>query len=54
VRNHRRAEQLDQLLSEGLESGAAVTPDETYWNDKKAALHYGDGLHITSTLPSPI
>ena len=38
VRNHRRAEQLDQLLSDGLESGASITPDKTYWNDKKAVL----------------
>lgn len=38
VRNHRRGEQLDQLLTEGLESGPSVTPDENYWADKKAAL----------------
>lgn len=38
VRNHRRAEQLDQLLAEGLASGPSSTPDENYWPDKKAAL----------------
>lgn len=38
IRNHRRAEQLDHLLAEGLASGPAVTPDENYWADKKAAL----------------
>ena len=38
VRNHRRGEQLDQLLAEGLESGPPVAPDENYWDDKKAAL----------------
>uniref|UniRef100_A0A2A4Z6L6 Type II toxin-antitoxin system ParD family antitoxin n=1 Tax=OCS116 cluster bacterium TaxID=2030921 RepID=A0A2A4Z6L6_9PROT len=38
VRNHRRAEQLDQLLAEGLESGVAVQPDDNFWAAKKAAL----------------
>lgn len=38
VRNHRRGEQLDQLLAEGLKSGPSFAPDETYWADKKAAL----------------
>jgi putative addiction module CopG family antidote len=38
VRNHRRAEQLDHLLAEGLVSGPGITPDENYWADKKAAL----------------
>ncbi|MBL4894990.1 MAG: hypothetical protein JKY59_09035 [Emcibacter sp.] len=38
VRNHRRGEQLDHLLAEGLTSGSGTTPDETYWTDKKAAL----------------
>ena len=38
VRNHRRAEQLDHLLAEGLASGSPITPDETYWGNKKSAL----------------
>ncbi len=38
VRNHRRSEQLDHLLAEGLGSGSGITPDENYWADKKAAL----------------
>ncbi len=38
VRNHRRAEQLDQLLAAGLASGPSLTPDDNYWRDKKAAL----------------
>ncbi len=38
VRNHRRGEQLDQLLTEGLSSGPSTLPDETYWADKKVAL----------------
>ncbi|WP_339864864.1 ribbon-helix-helix domain-containing protein [Paremcibacter congregatus] len=38
VRNHRRGEQLDHLLTEGLASGLGVTPDADYWADKKAAL----------------
>jgi len=38
VRNHRRAEQLDHLLAEGLGSGPGKTPDESHWADKKAAL----------------
>ena len=39
VRNHRRAEQLDRLLAEGLDRGAGITPDQTYWDKKKAALN---------------
>lgn len=38
VRNHRRGEQLDHLLAEGLVSSPGVTPGENYWADKKAAL----------------
>ncbi len=38
VRNHRRGEQLDHLLAEGLESGPSIKPGDTYWSDKKAAL----------------
>jgi len=38
VRNHRRGEQLDHLLAEGLASGPGATPDDTYWAGKKAAL----------------
>lgn len=38
IRNHRRGEQLDQLLMEGLESGPAKQPSQTYWAEKKAAL----------------
>ncbi len=38
VRNHRRGEQLDHLLAEGLGSGAPFTPDEKYWVNKKSAL----------------
>ena len=38
IRNHRRSEQLDQLLSEGLESGASFAPNKNYWADKKSAL----------------
>ena len=38
IRNHQQGEQLDQRLLEGLESGPAITPDKSYWADKKAAL----------------
>ncbi len=38
VRNHRRSEQLDNLLLAGLASEVPVIPDDKYWEDKKAAL----------------
>ncbi|NOX68671.1 MAG: type II toxin-antitoxin system ParD family antitoxin [Gammaproteobacteria bacterium] len=38
VRNHRRGEQLDHLLREGLERGQSSKPGKTYWSDKKEAL----------------
>ncbi len=38
IRNHKRGEQLDHLLTEGLASGTGITPDEHYWANKKTAL----------------
>ena len=38
IRNHRRGVQLDNLLAEGLASGAPIAPDAGFWERKKKAL----------------
>jgi len=38
IRNHRRGEELDQLLSQGLASDVSDISDKNYWDNKKASL----------------
>ena len=39
IRNDQRQRtQLDQLLLDGLHSGSPITPDDEYWEKKKARL----------------
>ena len=38
IRDDRRQGNLDQLLTEGLDSGPAIEADKAYWDGKKAAL----------------
>lgn len=36
--DQREQEDLDTLLLEGLHSGSAIKPDDTFWANKKNAL----------------
>ena len=36
--DQRKKEELDNMVLEGLESGTALEPDATYWENKKNRL----------------